>query len=125
MVSYEALTAHFICFCSALTSKQTSADVSVSVDILTLPSGATPAFKSRKASADSAATGPVSDMFNIIRGLLGPDIVKTTQGVYRFDLSGTYDVFKTSELKFYGFQSMSAIWNTLQNVFFVPLNNKQ
>lgn len=52
--------------------------------------GATPAFKSRKASADSAATGPVSDMFNIIRGLLGPDIVKTTQGVYRFDLSGEH-----------------------------------
>uniref|UniRef100_A0A671MJE1 Hydroxysteroid dehydrogenase-like protein 2 n=1 Tax=Sinocyclocheilus anshuiensis TaxID=1608454 RepID=A0A671MJE1_9TELE len=49
----------------------------VSVDILTL-------------SSDSAATGPVSDMFNIIRGILSPDIVKTTQGVYRFDLSGDH-----------------------------------
>uniref|UniRef100_A0A9J8B661 Hydroxysteroid dehydrogenase-like protein 2 n=1 Tax=Cyprinus carpio carpio TaxID=630221 RepID=A0A9J8B661_CYPCA len=50
--------------------------------------GATPAFKSGK--ADSAATGPISDMFNIIRGILSPDIVKTTQGVYRFDLSGEH-----------------------------------
>uniref|UniRef100_A0A8C2I450 Hydroxysteroid dehydrogenase-like protein 2 n=1 Tax=Cyprinus carpio TaxID=7962 RepID=A0A8C2I450_CYPCA len=81
---------HFICFCSALTSKRTSADVSVSVDILTFPSGATPAFKSGKTSTDSASTGPVSDMFNIIRGVLSPDIVKTTQGVYRFDLSGDH-----------------------------------
>uniref|UniRef100_A0A8C1QNG8 Hydroxysteroid dehydrogenase-like protein 2 n=2 Tax=Cyprinus carpio TaxID=7962 RepID=A0A8C1QNG8_CYPCA len=40
--------------------------------------------------ADSAATGPISDMFNIIRGILSPDIVKTTQGVYRFDLSGEH-----------------------------------
>uniref|UniRef100_A0A8C1LR85 Hydroxysteroid dehydrogenase-like protein 2 n=1 Tax=Cyprinus carpio TaxID=7962 RepID=A0A8C1LR85_CYPCA len=80
----------FICFCSALTSKHTSADVSVSVDILTFPSGATPAFKSGKTSTDSASTGPVSDMFNIIRGVLSPDIVKTTQGVYRFDLSGDH-----------------------------------
>uniref|UniRef100_A0A8C2IK50 Hydroxysteroid dehydrogenase-like protein 2 n=1 Tax=Cyprinus carpio TaxID=7962 RepID=A0A8C2IK50_CYPCA len=53
-----------------------------------LSSGATPAFKSGK--ADSAATGPISDMFNIIRGILSPDIVKTTQGVYRFDLSGEH-----------------------------------
>uniref|UniRef100_A0A9J7ZN63 Hydroxysteroid dehydrogenase-like protein 2 n=1 Tax=Cyprinus carpio carpio TaxID=630221 RepID=A0A9J7ZN63_CYPCA len=52
--------------------------------------GATPAFKSGKTSTDSASTGPVSDMFNIIRGVLSPDIVKTTQGVYRFDLSGDH-----------------------------------
>uniref|UniRef100_A0A671PAM6 Hydroxysteroid dehydrogenase-like protein 2 n=2 Tax=Sinocyclocheilus TaxID=75365 RepID=A0A671PAM6_9TELE len=50
--------------------------------------GATPAFKSGK--ADSAATGPISDMFNIIRGILSPDIVKTTGAVYRFDLSGEH-----------------------------------
>lgn len=50
--------------------------------------GATPAFKSGK--ADSAPTGPISDMFNVIRGILSPDIVKTTQGVYRFDLSGEH-----------------------------------
>uniref|UniRef100_A0A672LBW9 Hydroxysteroid dehydrogenase-like protein 2 n=1 Tax=Sinocyclocheilus grahami TaxID=75366 RepID=A0A672LBW9_SINGR len=43
-----------------------------------------------KTSADSATTGPVSDMFNIIRGILSPDIVKTTQGVYRFELSGDH-----------------------------------
>uniref|UniRef100_A0A672LBJ8 Hydroxysteroid dehydrogenase-like protein 2 n=1 Tax=Sinocyclocheilus grahami TaxID=75366 RepID=A0A672LBJ8_SINGR len=53
-----------------------------------LSSGATPAFKSGK--ADSAATGPISDMFNIIRGILSPDIVKTTEAVYRFDLSGEH-----------------------------------
>uniref|UniRef100_A0A671P6W3 Hydroxysteroid dehydrogenase-like protein 2 n=1 Tax=Sinocyclocheilus anshuiensis TaxID=1608454 RepID=A0A671P6W3_9TELE len=40
--------------------------------------------------ADSAATGPISDMFNIIRGILSPDIVKTTGAVYRFDLSGEH-----------------------------------
>uniref|UniRef100_A0A673HZF8 Hydroxysteroid dehydrogenase-like protein 2 n=1 Tax=Sinocyclocheilus rhinocerous TaxID=307959 RepID=A0A673HZF8_9TELE len=39
---------------------------------------------------NSAATGPVSDLFNTIRGILSPDIVKTTQGVYRFDLSGDH-----------------------------------
>lgn len=50
--------------------------------------GATPVFKSGK--ADSAPGGPISEMFNIIRGILSPDIVKTTQGVYRFDLSGEH-----------------------------------
>ncbi|XP_056094961.1 hydroxysteroid dehydrogenase-like protein 2 [Rhinichthys klamathensis goyatoka] len=50
--------------------------------------GATPVFKSGK--ADSATVGPISEMFNIIRGILNPDIVKTTQGVYRFDLSGEH-----------------------------------
>uniref|UniRef100_A0A8C1X716 Hydroxysteroid dehydrogenase-like protein 2 n=1 Tax=Cyprinus carpio TaxID=7962 RepID=A0A8C1X716_CYPCA len=47
-------------------------------------------MKDGKTSTDSASTGPVSDMFNIIRGVLSPDIVKTTQGVYRFDLSGDH-----------------------------------
>ncbi|XP_077099295.1 hydroxysteroid dehydrogenase-like protein 2 [Siphateles boraxobius] len=50
--------------------------------------GATPVFKSGK--ADPATVGPISEMFNIIRGILSPDIVKTTQGVYRFDLSGEH-----------------------------------
>ncbi|CAM4730614.1 unnamed protein product [Leuciscus chuanchicus] len=50
--------------------------------------GATPVFKSGK--ADSATAGPISEMFNIIRGILSPDIVKTTKGVYRFDLSGEH-----------------------------------
>lgn len=92
MVSYEAYPTHFIRFCSTwwLTSilKRTLADYSVSANILTLSSGATP--KSEK--ADSAATGPISAMFNVIRGILNPDLVKTTQGVYRFDLSGSYDI---------------------------------
>ncbi|KAG1971113.1 hydroxysteroid dehydrogenase-like protein 2 [Pimephales promelas] len=50
--------------------------------------GATPVFKSGK--ADSAPVGAISEMFNIIKGILNPDIVKTTQGVYRFDLSGEH-----------------------------------
>ncbi|TRY94522.1 hypothetical protein DNTS_027864 [Danionella cerebrum] len=50
--------------------------------------GASPAFTSGK--ADAVSTGPISDTFNTIRGILSPDIVKTTQGVYRFDLSGEH-----------------------------------
>ncbi|KAK7126105.1 hypothetical protein R3I93_021475 [Phoxinus phoxinus] len=50
--------------------------------------GATPVFKSGK--ADSAAVGPISETFSIIKGILSPDIVKSTQGVYRFDLSGEH-----------------------------------
>ncbi|KAK7120209.1 hypothetical protein R3I94_020273 [Phoxinus phoxinus] len=50
--------------------------------------GATPVFKSGK--ADSAAVGPISETFSIIKGILNPDIVKSTQGVYRFDLSGEH-----------------------------------
>lgn len=52
--------------------------------------GATPVFKSGKSSADSAAAGPIADTFSIIKGILNPDLVKTTQGVYKFELSGEH-----------------------------------
>ncbi|KAI7792989.1 hydroxysteroid dehydrogenase-like protein 2 [Triplophysa rosa] len=52
--------------------------------------GATPVFKSGKSSADSAAAGPIADTFNILKGILNPDLVKTTQGVYKFELSGEH-----------------------------------
>ncbi|KAG7477155.1 hypothetical protein MATL_G00091130 [Megalops atlanticus] len=52
--------------------------------------GATPGFKSGKTSSEPAATGPIAETFNVIRGFLSPDIVKTTQGVYKFDLSGEH-----------------------------------
>ncbi|XP_013994496.1 hydroxysteroid dehydrogenase-like protein 2 isoform X1 [Salmo salar] len=39
----------------------------------------------------SAATGgPIAETFNIIKGVLNPDVVKSTGGVYRFDLSGEH-----------------------------------
>lgn len=57
--------------------------------------GATPAFKSGKTSSEAAAPapatgGPIEATFNVIKGTLSPDVVKTTQGVYKFDLSGEH-----------------------------------
>ncbi|XP_003216639.1 hydroxysteroid dehydrogenase-like protein 2 [Anolis carolinensis] len=34
------------------------------------------------------ATGPVAETFKIIKGAINDDVVKSTQGVYRFELSG-------------------------------------
>ncbi|KAJ8260954.1 hypothetical protein COCON_G00166770 [Conger conger] len=42
------------------------------------------------ASTEAAAIGPIAETFNIIRGILSPEVVKTTQGVYKFDLSGEH-----------------------------------
>lgn len=54
--------------------------------------GATPVFKGGKSSTEpaSGSIGPIEDTFNVIRGVLNPDVVKTTQGVYKFDLSGEH-----------------------------------
>ncbi|XP_062410528.1 hydroxysteroid dehydrogenase-like protein 2 [Sardina pilchardus] len=49
--------------------------------------GATPAFKTGQASAES---GPIADTFKVIKGVLNPEVVKSTQGVYKFDLSGEH-----------------------------------
>uniref|UniRef100_A0A673YQB2 Hydroxysteroid dehydrogenase-like protein 2 n=1 Tax=Salmo trutta TaxID=8032 RepID=A0A673YQB2_SALTR len=38
----------------------------------------------------TAASGPIAETFNIIKGVLNPDIVKSTGGVYKFDLSGEH-----------------------------------
>ncbi|KAJ8347188.1 hypothetical protein SKAU_G00285890 [Synaphobranchus kaupii] len=43
-----------------------------------------------KASTETAANGPIAETFKIIKGILSPDVVKTTQGVYKFDLSGEH-----------------------------------
>ncbi|XP_014835281.1 PREDICTED: hydroxysteroid dehydrogenase-like protein 2 [Poecilia mexicana] len=46
--------------------------------------GATPAFKAPPSG------GPIGSTFDIIRGVINEDVVKATQGVYRFDLSGDH-----------------------------------
>ncbi|KAF7237539.1 Hydroxysteroid dehydrogenase-like protein 2 [Varanus komodoensis] len=38
--------------------------------------------------ASENATGPVANTFKIIKGAINEDVVKSTQGVYRFELSG-------------------------------------
>ncbi|XP_055717186.1 hydroxysteroid dehydrogenase-like protein 2 isoform X2 [Salvelinus fontinalis] len=44
-----------------------------------------------KGDSRSAATGgPIGETFNIIKGVLNPDIVKSTGGVYKFNLSGEH-----------------------------------
>ncbi|XP_022536648.1 hydroxysteroid dehydrogenase-like protein 2 [Astyanax mexicanus] len=52
--------------------------------------GATPAFKSKNSSADAAFSGPIGETFNTMKGSLNAELVKTTQGVYQFDLSGEH-----------------------------------
>uniref|UniRef100_A0AAY4AIN3 Hydroxysteroid dehydrogenase-like protein 2 n=1 Tax=Denticeps clupeoides TaxID=299321 RepID=A0AAY4AIN3_9TELE len=44
----------------------------------------------RKTVADSAGSGPIAETFSVIKGILSPDVVKSTQGVYKFDLSGEH-----------------------------------
>lgn len=41
-------------------------------------------------SRNAATSGPIAETFNIIKGVLNPDIVKSTGGVYKFDLSGEH-----------------------------------
>ncbi|XP_076140000.1 hydroxysteroid dehydrogenase-like protein 2 [Alosa pseudoharengus] len=50
--------------------------------------GASPAFKTGQSSA--VDSGPIADTFKVIKGVLSPDVVKSTQGVYKFDLSGEH-----------------------------------
>ncbi|XP_072514528.1 hydroxysteroid dehydrogenase-like protein 2 [Salminus brasiliensis] len=52
--------------------------------------GAGPASKTGKASTDVAPRGTIAETFNVIKGILSPDLVKTMQGVYQFDLSGEH-----------------------------------
>ncbi|XP_068423073.1 hydroxysteroid dehydrogenase-like protein 2 [Clinocottus analis] len=49
--------------------------------------GATPAFKAPSSSSSSSG-GPIETTFVAIRGVLNEDVVKLTQAVYQFDLSG-------------------------------------
>lgn len=49
--------------------------------------GATPAFKPPSSSSSSSG-GPIETTFDAIRGVLNEDVVKLTQAIYQFDLSG-------------------------------------
>uniref|UniRef100_A0A3P9PUW8 Hydroxysteroid dehydrogenase like 2 n=1 Tax=Poecilia reticulata TaxID=8081 RepID=A0A3P9PUW8_POERE len=51
--------------------------------------GATPAFKAPPSDTPLSG-GPIGNTFDIIRGVINEDVVKATQGVYRFDLSGDH-----------------------------------
>ncbi|KAM3600167.1 uncharacterized protein V6R79_018826 [Siganus canaliculatus] len=47
--------------------------------------GATPAFK-----PPPSAGGPIESTFDVIKGVVTEDVVKSTQGVFQFDLSGEH-----------------------------------
>uniref|UniRef100_A0A665TNW5 Hydroxysteroid dehydrogenase-like protein 2 n=1 Tax=Echeneis naucrates TaxID=173247 RepID=A0A665TNW5_ECHNA len=71
--------------------------------------GATPAFKPPPSSSSSSAvpqsSGPIESTFDIIRGVINEDLVKSTQGIYQFDLSGKLKptmAFMTGKLKIKG-----------------------
>ncbi|XP_036450252.1 hydroxysteroid dehydrogenase-like protein 2 [Colossoma macropomum] len=51
---------------------------------------ASSASKGGEASAEAALSGPTGETFNVIKGILSPELVKTTQGVYKFNLSGEH-----------------------------------
>uniref|UniRef100_UPI0037E86553 hydroxysteroid dehydrogenase-like protein 2 n=1 Tax=Semicossyphus pulcher TaxID=241346 RepID=UPI0037E86553 len=53
--------------------------------------GATPAFKPPSSSAPPPSSGPIENTFNVIRGVINEDVVKSTQGIYQFDLSGEHE----------------------------------
>ncbi|KAJ8286479.1 hypothetical protein GJAV_G00039680 [Gymnothorax javanicus] len=52
--------------------------------------GASLAFKSGTTTSESPSGGPIAETFKIIKGILSPDVVKSTQGVYKFELSGDH-----------------------------------
>lgn len=53
--------------------------------------GATPAFKPPSSQAPpSSPSGPIETTFDIIRSVINEDVVKSTNGLYRFDLSGEH-----------------------------------
>ncbi|XP_068190824.1 hydroxysteroid dehydrogenase-like protein 2 isoform X2 [Antennarius striatus] len=53
--------------------------------------GATPAFKPPpSSSAAPSSGGPIEFTFDAIRAVINEDIVKSTQGVFQFDLSGEH-----------------------------------
>lgn len=66
--------------------------------------GATPAFKAPPSDTPLSG-GPIENTFDIIRGVINEDVVKATQGVYRFDLSGNR---KCSSI--YGFRSSAGVF---------------
>ncbi|CAL1567319.1 unnamed protein product [Knipowitschia caucasica] len=49
--------------------------------------GATPAFKPAS-QAPASSSGPIESTFDVIRASINEDVVKSTKGLYRFDLTG-------------------------------------
>ncbi|XP_054613567.1 hydroxysteroid dehydrogenase-like protein 2 [Dunckerocampus dactyliophorus] len=52
--------------------------------------GATLTFKAPSSSAAPPSGEPIENTFEVIRGVLSEDVVKSTQAVYQFDLSGEH-----------------------------------
>jgi len=50
--------------------------------------GASQASDGAKANKESAPAGPVAETFRLIQGELNKEMVKSTQGVFQFELSG-------------------------------------
>lgn len=67
-------------------------------DVVSWLLGATPAFKPAASSTSSAGSpgGPIESTFDVIRGVINEDVVKSTQGIYQFDLSGNHMIVFTS-----------------------------
>ncbi|XP_061603321.1 hydroxysteroid dehydrogenase-like protein 2 isoform X2 [Phyllopteryx taeniolatus] len=52
--------------------------------------GATPAFQPPSSSAAPSPGGPIESTFEVIRGVLNEDLVKSTKALYQFDLAGEH-----------------------------------
>ncbi|KAM8854175.1 hydroxysteroid dehydrogenase-like protein 2 [Synchiropus picturatus] len=52
--------------------------------------GATPAFQVPSSTASAPSGGPIETTFDVIRSVINEEVVKSTQGVYQFDLSGEH-----------------------------------
>lgn len=52
--------------------------------------GNAPAFKSSSEAPPPASSGPIESTFDVIRSVINEDVVKSTNGLYRFDLSGEH-----------------------------------
>lgn len=53
--------------------------------------GASQTFKEEKKSGESStasASGPVAETFRVIQGAISKEFVRSTQGVFQFELSG-------------------------------------
>ncbi|KAG5834860.1 hypothetical protein ANANG_G00266060 [Anguilla anguilla] len=59
-------------------------------ELITNKMGGEGAPPASKASPEAAGDGPIAETFKIIKGILSPDVVKSTQGVYKFDISGEH-----------------------------------
>ncbi|XP_037607740.1 hydroxysteroid dehydrogenase-like protein 2 [Sebastes umbrosus] len=59
--------------------------------------GATPASKTP--SSSSASNAPIESTFDAIRAVINDDVVKLTQAIYRFDLSGEHEGIWFLDLK--------------------------